>query len=335
MKLKIFILLAASIGVATYFYCATYKDRLRVSVAAPDDYVRGAVFTLHAKYERDGQLSDVVLDDRVLENTGTFEIKLPARTPWSLREMRAELQHPKYQPAQVSVTGNPHWSRQELELESMRWTTNEKHTFIQPSHDTSIAVLDHLRWITTDYFSRPEWLLINEAVQQNYQLLGRMAYANGKKSGEWESLRQQTIAELGTLKEAIDERALEPCPEGYEVENLAYPACGRQEMNIQYYPTNSAQKKAEQAEEIRLWLLAGADLVERLGVEKEAVRFAGFQRWMWNSSALGCPAEGQSYIEEEEPGYMILFTVAYGGTHYYHGREGDDPFYCPEERRSY
>lgn len=308
---------------------------LLVTITAPDDYIRGAVFSLRATYESDDQLSELVLDERMLESTGSFELQLTARKPSSLREMRAELRHPKYRPASVPVPGNPHEERQVLTIEPDRWTGNEKHTFVYATEEISAAALDHLRWITSDYFARPEALLANEAVQQNYQLLGMLAYGGGKKEGEWEALRQQTIAELGTLKEAIDERSLDPCPEDYEVANLAYPPCGRQEMNVTYYSVNTAEREAEQEEQIRVMQLAFADLVARLGIDRMKARFAGSTLEMWRSSALGCPAEGQSYAEEEIPGYVLLFTVKDQGTHYYHGREGEDPFYCPEDMRKW
>ena len=336
MKLKIAIVLVLAIGAATVIYTTNYKDRLQVSVAAPDDYIRGAEFVVRAEYEKSGEVTEVVLHERVLENVGVFEIDLPGHAPWSLREMRAELRHPKYKPTVVAVTGNPHWSPQAVELEPAQWTAEGKQTFVYASHETSIAALDHLRWITSDYFARPEWLLVNEAVQQSHPMLGSLAYGGGKKSGDWEMIRQETIAELGKLKEAIDERSLQPCPEGYEVENLAYPPCGRQEVIVQYYERPSAAEiKAKQDEEFRVAKLAWTNLVERLGVDKNLVRFAGQGETVWETSALGCPEEGQSYTEEPTPGYMIAFTVKYGGTHFYHGREGEDPFYCPEDQRTY
>ena len=334
MKLKIVIALAAVVGIAAYVYASNHKDKLQVSLVVPDEYIRGAVFVLRAEYEQDRVVTEIVLDDRVIETSESFEVNLPARAPWSLRGMRAELRHPKYKSAEVSVPSNPHWANQAIEIEMFRWTTNDRHTFIEPSYETSIAVLDHLRWITNDYFARSEWLLINEAVQKDYPLIGKLAYANGKKSGEWEAVRQQAITELNTLKTAIDERALQPCPEGYEVENLGYPPCGRQK--VQYYKRPSAAvRKAKQDEEIRVSKLAWTDLVKRLGVDENLVRLGGQGDTVWETSALGCPEEGQSYAEEPTPGYMIAFTVKYGGTHFYHGRTGEDPFYCPEEQRTY
>ena len=337
MKPKSVVILFAALIAAVLVYALLYKDRLTVRIVTPDDYIRGAVFQLHAEYEIDGEAVPVVLEDRLLADELYFELQLPSRAPWSLNALRVELKHPRYKPTMAVVTGNPHWFRQDLELEPTQWTTNDRRTYVEPSYETSKAALEHLRWVRTEYFARSEWLAVNETVQADPQLLGSMAYAGGSKDGEWERVRQQTIAEWKSLKGVLDERIYEPCPDGYEVEDMNYPPCGKQRVNIVYLEPAAREPEDQSSRwnEGSQISHARADLARRLEVEVDTVRFAGYQPMIWRSDALGCPDDGESYTEEEITGYYMAFTIAHGGVHYYHGRADSAPFYCPEDRQTY
>ena len=74
---------------------------------------------------------------------------------------------------------------------------------------------------------------------------------------------------------------------------------------------------------------AVADLVERLGVEPDAVEVKAVQGVEWRDGSLGCAKPGMMYPQVITPGYRITLSV--GGVDYaYHtgGRKDGPVKYC-------
>lgn len=310
-------------------------DPIQVHIDAPDDYISGGVFKLQAVYETNGELTYVDVDDRLLYSDASFIVQLPSREQGILKEIRVELRHPKYRAAFEVIAVGAGLTPQAITVRPTRWTTNEKNTWIKPTYETLVAGMEHLRWISTAYFQRPERLAVNEAFQKDHRLVAQLAYGGGGKMGEWEELRQLTIAEWEAIAKVMEERSYEPCPPGYVLETLVNRPCGALVFEDTYVPPISAEERAAREEaEFRHIQLAVADLAKRKQIDVKTIRFAGYQQTMWETSAIGCPEEGNTYKREETPGYFLLLQPPYE-TYFYHGKSNEDPFYCDEEQRTY
>ena len=77
---------------------------------------------------------------------------------------------------------------------------------------------------------------------------------------------------------------------------------------------------------------ARTDLAERLDLELDAIHIDSAARVTWRDGSIGCPMPDQFYTQALVNGYRITLTVD-GDTHVYHGREGGQPFLCPDDRR--
>ena len=77
---------------------------------------------------------------------------------------------------------------------------------------------------------------------------------------------------------------------------------------------------------------ARADLSERLGLELSAIQVNDAAMVIWRDGSIGCPMPDQFYTQALVNGYRISLT-ANDDTHVYHGREGGQPFLCPDDRR--
>jgi len=334
MSTKKVIAVAVVLAAISYIYITQYKDILQVTIVAPDDYVYGALIIVDADYEAGGSLSTVEHANRLLNVETTIDLKLAAKAPWSFNGMRIEFRHPKYKPVQISIEGNPHWYKQVVTLTPIKWTTDARDGWIKPSQATSVALLEHLRWIKNTYLSQPEKLMVMEAIQDNPRLLGVMAYGGAGKTGEWAQIRQDAIAEWEQIEVILDERVHDPCPDGYTPKRPAYPICGRRKTNVVFLPpkSQSAAVEGESAwKEGPQVLWARADLASVLGIDEKYVRFAGYWGREWSSEAIGCPEDGRSYDQVPVAGYIILFSAV--DSYYYHGREGEEPFLCTSENR--
>ncbi len=311
-------------------------ELIQIQIIAPDEYIRGGVFELRAEYEVDGKLLYSEVDERVLESDASFFVELPKRSQWSLKEVQAELRHPKYKPTIGVIGGSEDLAQMAVTLRPKRWTTNDSNNFIKPAYETLVEASEHLRWIRTEYFQRPERLLVNETFQEHHRLVAMMAYGGGGKKGEWEKLRQTTIAEWHAIKKLMDERSYEPCPPGYVLETLINRPCGALvfEETIPN-PNAAAERAARRAEEGRQIIFATADLAKQLQVTEKGVRLQGYERVMWDSTAIGCPEESKAYKSEERPGYVIIFSGYEMGTFFYHGKMNEMPFHCPKEKRTW
>ncbi len=315
--------------------CDLGPSSVQVHVDAPDDYIHGGVFKLHGAYERNGEIISVKIDDRLLYTDESFVVPLSGREHGDIRELRAELRHPKYRPVSEVLSVGKDSEPVEITVRPVRWTTNERHTWIEPSHETLKAGMEHLRWIRTEYFQRPERLPVNEAFQKDHRLVALLAYGGGGKKGEWEALRQETIVEWKALAEIMEERSYEPCPEGYEFEGMVNRPCGARKFEVTYIPRVSAEeRKAKEEEQFRQMKLAIEDLAGRKQIDINTIRSANYSETVWETTALGCPEEGVTYEEVATPGYFLILQPPYE-TYFYHGKANEDPFYCEEDQRTY
>ena len=73
------------------------------------------------------------------------------------------------------------------------------------------------------------------------------------------------------------------------------------------------------------------DLAQRLDVPLDNVVLSGARQVTWRSGALGCPEPGMNYTDALVPGAVIYLRVD-NMIHAYHGKFGEEPFYCPRER---
>lgn len=73
------------------------------------------------------------------------------------------------------------------------------------------------------------------------------------------------------------------------------------------------------------------DTVEQTGVGRSDVEVQLAERVTWNDGSLGCPRPGEMYTQALVEGYRILLS-ADGQERAYHGRDGDEPFYCSNPR---
>ncbi len=55
---------------------------------------------------------------------------------------------------------------------------------------------------------------------------------------------------------------------------------------------------------------AKADLTTRAKVAPDAITLTSAQAVEWNDSSLGCPMEGQMYLQVITPGYLIVLEAA-------------------------
>jgi len=218
-------------------------------------------------------------------------------------------------------------------LRPQRWTTNDRHTFVKPEYETTVAAADHLDWISAVYFKRPEWLLINEAFQKDHRLVSMLAYGGGSKKGDWERVRLANIEKWKVLKETMDERSYTPCPPGYTLEGFANRPCGAEKLNINYYERDDGKAAAEKDEQLRQIVHARADLAKRLQVDVSEVRYGGHQIEYYDPARAGCRDAGEPPESKEQLGYLMVFSAGIRGSFTYYGKQGEMPYYCRENTR--
>ncbi len=310
--------------------CSGKSDiSIEIGVDAPDDYIRGGVFELGAVYDADGAAERVALDDRVLESGASFVVEVPGHKQWVLQAIEAELRHPKYRPASEIVVANDILMSPTIVLRPQRWTTNDRHTFIQPAYETSVAAAEHLDWIGEVYFQRPEWLLVNEAFQEDHRLVSMLAYGGGSKKGDWEILRLANIERWKDLNETMEERSYRACPPGYQLQGFAHRPCGAEKLNITYYDRGDTESATAAQDELRRQVShARADLAKRLGIDESAVELGSYDSREYDPVLAYCPDAGAPPEVDDEPGYEIAFVVNDRGLFIYLGKNGELPFYC-------
>jgi hypothetical protein len=76
---------------------------------------------------------------------------------------------------------------------------------------------------------------------------------------------------------------------------------------------------------------AVADAAARTGVTANAFTVTRASIVNWSDGSVGCPEEGRAYTQAIVSGILILLE-ADGEIYHYHGRDGGDVFYCPNDR---
>ncbi len=71
------------------------------------------------------------------------------------------------------------------------------------------------------------------------------------------------------------------------------------------------------------------DLVERTGVDAQAVTVVSVDEVTWRTASLGCPQRGFQYAQVLTPGVRIVLE-ADGVAHSYHAGAGRGPFFCAD-----
>ena len=66
-------------------------------------------------------------------------------------------------------------------------------------------------------------------------------------------------------------------------------------------------------------------------VKPEEITVLSIQPVTWANSSLGCPQEGQMYLQEEMPGYLATVEIS-GKTHSVHMNEKGQGVVCPPEQ---
>jgi hypothetical protein len=75
---------------------------------------------------------------------------------------------------------------------------------------------------------------------------------------------------------------------------------------------------------------AQADLAQRLGVEKGAIKVLSVEPVEWPDASLGCPQPGMVYAQVITPGFRVLLE-AEGKTYAYHTDGGQNAVLCEKE----
>ncbi len=92
-------------------------------------------------------------------------------------------------------------------------------------------------------------------------------------------------------------------------------------------PSQTDEVPAELVEDTR------AALAAHLEVEESALTLARAEARDWADSALGCPAEGQMYLQVITPGYLLEFRDTPGQTYPVHTNEsGEQLILCQDEQ---
>jgi hypothetical protein len=117
-------------------------------------------------------------------------------------------------------------------------------------------------------------------------------------------------------------------PSGVEREATPLPeAPGREDMRLTPTPLRALERVPTTEAtfvtgEVPDGLLAAIldDLVERAGVQREAVQIAGAEAVVWNDGSLGCPQPGMMYTQALVAGYRVVLAVD-GKSYDYHASE--------------
>ena len=75
--------------------------------------------------------------------------------------------------------------------------------------------------------------------------------------------------------------------------------------------------------------LAIEDTVAQTGASEADIEVELAERVTWRDGSMGCPEPGGMYTQALVEGYRIILSVD-GDERAYHGRDGDEPFYCSD-----
>lgn len=74
------------------------------------------------------------------------------------------------------------------------------------------------------------------------------------------------------------------------------------------------------------------ELAERLNINRADITLESAEQVIWRDGSIGCPQPEGFYTQALVNGYRIMLK-AKDRIHAYHGRDGGQPFYCPDDRR--
>jgi hypothetical protein len=77
--------------------------------------------------------------------------------------------------------------------------------------------------------------------------------------------------------------------------------------------------------------IAEDDLIQRIGVDEDAIEVEAVRHVHWGSGAAGCPTPGMNYTMAIVPGVLILLR-ADGKVYRYHAGRNTTPSFCPADR---
>ena len=77
--------------------------------------------------------------------------------------------------------------------------------------------------------------------------------------------------------------------------------------------------------------IAKDDLIQRIGVDEDAIEVESVRHVHWGSGAAGCPAPDMNYTMAIVPGVLILLR-ADGKVYRYHAGRNTAPSFCPADR---
>lgn len=101
------------------------------------------------------------------------------------------------------------------------------------------------------------------------------------------------------------------------------PALGPPTITPQATPTMTLDTLSEAARR---------DLAERLNTDVASITVDSANQVVWRDGSIGCPEPDGFYTQALVSGYRIILR-AEEQVHVYHGRDGGQPFLCPDERR--
>lgn len=217
----------AFLTIVTAAYLGLATRSVTIQLDLPITGEEGFAVEVAASYVRNGKRELVPLFDEVIDGDTKIEVQLPFTAPWQFESLRTRIRHPHYRPSASYDMTNPHWRNTWVLATPELWSRSHDHYVVQPSEETTMAGLEHLRWIREVYAERvPPHIFVQE-VRRAQLMLGSLAFARGKKDSGWEQTRRAAISELQGLNELLDATTYEPCPENYEPDPETPIVCGR------------------------------------------------------------------------------------------------------------
>lgn len=219
--------LVGLIALLAVAYLALGTRGIAIQLELPVSGEEGFIIEVSASYVRDGKRETVILFDEVVSGDTVIQATLPLAAPWQFESIRTQVRHPFYRPTAHYATTNPHWKNASINLTPELWSRSHDYYLVPPSEETTMAALDHLRWLREEYAARvPPHIFVQE-VRRSQLMLGSLAFARGEKEGGWEQSRRVAVDELNQLAELLDALTYEPCPEDYQRDPTVPIICGR------------------------------------------------------------------------------------------------------------
>ena len=213
-------------------YWVILRGSLDVRISASGTEVQGALLTVTGTYSADGKLYEIEHFRGQIKSNSSQLIELPAMLPWTFHSMKVQVEHPNFRPSKAYPASNPYWRNQTLTLQLALWSRSLDNYVVEASESTSAEGLDHLRWLRADYLEAIPTAIAIREIMAAQLALGSLAMAGGRRDGAWEETRQDALRELDLLKEIIEQRSHDPCPDGHQTAAERLAECGRSENRV-------------------------------------------------------------------------------------------------------